>query len=118
MKDRRRVLEAGKTPLDFTGLLLRELAGAAKRNQSDPHLVTVSWNPNDWDVCAIIKPDEDECTLLSLTACNRYRVILKFEDSTLRDLSPEEARMVQDNIASPLLSLLQSIPEDELEKET
>ena len=102
----------------FTQMLVLELVGAARRNETDPHLVTVKWNPNNWNISAVIRPDEQCKSLLSLMVANRWCMILDFDDDRLNALTPKLANKLQEEVAFSFLDLLKQIPEEDLEKET
>ena len=118
MKNRTRTLESIVDSRIFTEMLVLELVGAARRNETDPHLVIVKWNPNNWNISAVIKPDEQSKSSLSLTVADRWCMILDFDDGRLKSLTPDLAVKLQDEVAFSFLDLLKQIPKKDLEEET
>ena len=86
----------------FTRKLVVEMQQAAARNQIDPHLVTIWWNPNDWNIRAVIKPDEGGITKLSLSFLARWQVVLEFDDDLLLRLTDDNIAKVQNDVAGQL----------------
>ena len=115
MKDRQWWLDGQLVAREFTTKIVREMIGAAFRNdgEADPHVATVWWNPNEWRMRADIKPGEDDRVWLSMTIRGQWRVIRMFGGRSLRSLNQDRLADMSNSVAEMLIELLKTLPEDE-----